>query len=290
VEIINDILVDDEGNQHYSPGNYIGPKITPKYIIMHGTATASPFSRNVDAFLIESYTASVHLLIGRAGEIHQFVPFNAEAGHCGENHWHDVYHSMDRYSIGIEMLNAQELDTINQMDYYKKTYGTTYTIPEKDRVLINKNWWQIYPKAQLDAALAVVRLLFQNYQELKDVLGHSEINPKWRVDPGPAFPMQWFHAKVIGLDENVPITRVHITTRYSRLYDGPGDDHETIGEGLPRNTPLGILSEENGWSYIHLRPDDNNPPFIKGWIQSDRIKEDDLKPRHYHMPPDILAL
>jgi N-acetylmuramoyl-L-alanine amidase len=288
MDIINHKLVDDTGNEHHSPGNYIGPEIHPRYIILHCTATASPFERNVRAFERDGYEASVHLLIGRAGEIHQFVPFNAAAAHCGDNHWHNVYHNMDRYSIGIEMLNAGLLDTDNQLDYYKVNAGITYTIPEDDRVYEKYHWWQIYPPAQLQAAEAGVRLLFQHYSELIDVLGHNEINPVQRSnDPGPAFPLQRFHNRVLGLDENLPVTRVQVTMGYSRLYVGPGNTYESLGAGYPRNTPLGVLRKAEGWSYVHVNPDDAGPPFITGWIPSARITEDTLKPRHYHRPDGI---
>jgi N-acetylmuramoyl-L-alanine amidase len=289
MEIINDKLIDEGGNEHFSPANYIGPEITPWYIIMHCTATASPFERNVAAMSSEEYKAAVHLLIGRAGEIHQFVPFNKAGGHCGKNHWHDVYHNMDRHSIGIEMLNGGPLNSNDQGEFYKSSGGITYIIPIEDRVFINNKWWQIYPQAQLDAAHAVGQLLIQHYPEIKDVLGHNEINPTWRPnDPGLAFPMQLLHATLLSLDENLPVTRVQITAGYSHLYTGPGEDFERAGEGFPKNTPLGVLAEMNGWLFVQLSPDSQNPPFITGWIHHGRVKEDIYKPRHYHQPRDIV--
>jgi N-acetylmuramoyl-L-alanine amidase len=289
MNIVNHKFVDDDGNEHYAQANYIGPEITPKYIIMHCTATASPFDRNVATMSSKDYKASVHLLIGRAGEIHQFVPFNRRAYHTGENHWHDVYHNMDRHSIGIEMLNTGRLIADEEENFSKSSGGITYIIPPEDRVLINSKWWQIYPQAQLDAAHSLVKLLFQYYPELKDILGHNEINPAWRPDdPGSAFPMQWFHATILGVDENLLITRVQITSGYSHLYAGPGDTYERVGEGFPKNTPLGVLAEEKGWLFVQLNPDSQAPPFITGWIQQGRVQEDIYKPRHYHRPRDIV--
>jgi len=289
MDIIEHKLIDGNGNEYYSPGNYIGPEINPKYVIMHCTATASSFERNVAAMLSPNYQASVHLLIGRGGEIQQFVPFNHAAGHSGENHWYDVYHNMDKHSIGIEMLNAGPLKSNDQGEFYKMSGGTRYAIPEEDRVLINNRWWQIYPQAQIEATHTVVQLLFHHYPGLKEILGHNEINPKYRPDdPGPAFPMQWFHAVILGLDENLPTTRVQITSGYTHLYAGPGDTFERIGEGYPKNTPLGVLAEVNGWLFVQLNPDSPNPPFLTGWVNRGRVKEDMNKPRHYHRPHDIV--
>lgn len=289
MDIIQDKFVDDQGQEHYTPCKHIGPEIKPKYIIMHCTTTGSPFDRNVTSMLRENYDASVHLLIGRAGEIQQFVPFNNSAAHCGDNHWHNVYNSMDSHSIGIEMLNAGKLTTDNGVDYYKSNFGITYPVPEDERVFYNGEWWQIYPQAQLNSALEIVRLLIHHYPDIKDVLGHNEINPGQRPeDPGPAFPMQWFHAQALGLDESLPITRVHVTTRFVRLFSGPGENYERIGDGFPKNTPLGVLSAENGWSLVHVYPDKREPPYMTGWMQTDSIAVDTLKPRHYHRHKEVV--
>jgi N-acetylmuramoyl-L-alanine amidase len=291
MDIINNRLVDDAGDEHYTAGNYVGPIIVPKYVIIHATATASPFDRNVGAFTIPSYKASIHLLMGRGGEFHQFVPFNAAAGHCGANHWDSVGHSMDLHSIGIELLNAGPLDSDGQGGYYKRTFHVDYTIPENDRELVNNRWWQSFPDAQIETALTVVKLLFQTYQGLRDVLKHSEINTSGLREncPGPAFPMQRFHANVLGLDENLPITRVHITNRYSHLYTGPGEENDRVlSEGLPRNIDLGVLHEENGWSYVHVFRYPAENLLLTGWIQNHRINVDGNKPRHYHKPPEII--
>ena len=93
--IENHMLFDDEGQEQYTPGNYIGPEIVPEYVILHATGTASCYERNKAAFTREDYDYSVHLLIGRKGEYHQYVPFNRRARHCGANHWDHVYKDMD---------------------------------------------------------------------------------------------------------------------------------------------------------------------------------------------------
>ena len=291
MEIKNFKLIDDEGKEHYTPGKYIGREITPKYVIMHATATASAFERNVKAMTGKKYTASVHLLIGREGEYHQFVPFNKAAGHSGANHWDDVYKNMDGHSIGIEMLNAGPLKPDDQGGYYKKGYGKDYTIPAEDRIFADNKWWQIFPQTQLDSALGIVKRLFEDYPTLKDVLRHSEVNTSGEREfcPGAAFPMQWFHAQVLGLDESIPIKMVQVTRRYSHLYHGPAvDSGRILDEGLPQNIRMGILKETDGWSFVHVIEYPDNNPLLTGWIQSDRIKPDTNRPRHYHQPKELI--
>ena len=292
MKIENHKLLDHQDQKHYTESKLIGREIEPKYVIMHATATASPFDRNVGAMCSEEYTACVHLLIGRNGEYHQFAPFNRAGGHCGENHWHDVYHGMDLHSIGIEMLNAGPLTSDGQGGYFKKGYLESYTIPEEDRIFEARQWWQIFPDEQVETALSIVKLLFSNYPTLKDVLGHYEINTTGlrENDPGPAFDMQRFHAQVLGLDKSTPIKMVYKTRVYSHLYKGRDVDSVKLYEGLNKNVRMGVLKEEDDWSYVHVieYPDDN--PLLAGWIQSDRITPDTDKPRHYHLPSELTIL
>jgi hypothetical protein len=200
---------------------------------------------------------------------------------------------MDGHSIGIEMLNAGPLKPDDQGGYYKKGYGKDYTIPAEDRIFADNQWWQIFPQTQLDSALGIVKRLFEDYPTLKDVLRHSEVNSSGEreFDPGAAFPMQWFHAQVLGLDESIPIKMVQVTQRYSHLYHSPAADTDQIlYKGLPKNIRLGILKETDGWSFVHVIKYPDNNPLLTGWIQSDRIEPDTNRPRHYHQPKELIIL
>ena len=56
--------------------------------------------------------------------------------------------------------------------------------------------WHAFTEAQLSAA-AAARVLHDRYGFI-DILGHDDIAPGRKVDPGPAFPMASFTTQVMG--------------------------------------------------------------------------------------------
>jgi 4-hydroxy-tetrahydrodipicolinate reductase len=55
--------------------------------------------------------------------------------------------------------------------------------------------WETYPAAQMEAAAAVAEALVDSYN-LDDVVGHDDIAPNRKNDPGPAFPMDAFRRQL----------------------------------------------------------------------------------------------
>ena len=52
----------------------------------------------------------------------------------------------------------------------------------------------------MQSLLELSRLLVQAYN-LKDVVGHDDVAPSRKIEPGPAFPMADFRAAVMGPTE-----------------------------------------------------------------------------------------
>lgn len=110
---------------------------------------------------IADLRVSAHLLIKRTGEIIQFVPFIKRAWHAGESFFRGKTRCND-FSIGIELE------------------GTDY-VP--------------YEKIQYEVLSKVIRLLKQSYPAITDdrIVGHSDIAPNRKTDPGPQF--DWAYLK-----------------------------------------------------------------------------------------------
>lgn len=198
MKISNNFLYNDNGRRvTYIPSPNRGKKYVPKYLIMHYTEATTAAS-TIEWFQNPSAKVSSHLLIGLNGSITQFVPFNVISWHAGDSNW-DGLVSLNQYTIGIELVNAGRLTKVD--DHWM--CDTDGVIIPADEILIRQHKyetftsaWQMYSRTQINTAIAVGKVL-SDYYALDDVLGHDDISPGRKVDPGPAFPMESFRAGVL---------------------------------------------------------------------------------------------
>lgn len=110
---------------------------------------------------IASLKVSSHLFIRRSGEIWQFVPFHKRAWHAGVSEFQGKPRCND-YSIGIELEG-------------------TDTSP--------------YSEEQYCQLAKISVCLLEHYKEitLERIVGHSDIAPIRKTDPGKSF--NWQHYK-----------------------------------------------------------------------------------------------
>jgi N-acetylmuramoyl-L-alanine amidase len=198
MKIANHRLIDGEtvtfvGTANQSAG------IRPLYLVMHYTAGlgldgAVAWLRNPAA------KASAHLVIGRDGRIVQMVAFNRRAWHAGLSRWGDI-EGLNAYAIGIELDNAGRLQRRGDGAWVHPVSGrvvpASEVIEAQHKAEPRPAGWHAFTEPQLSAAEAVARVLHDRYGFI-DVLGHDDIAPGRKVDPGPAFPMGSFATQVMG--------------------------------------------------------------------------------------------
>jgi AmpD protein len=104
---------------------------------------------------ISRLRVSAHALIRRDGTIIQYVPFGQRAWHAGQSHYRGR-HACNDFSIGIELEG-------------------TDNIP--------------YTDAQYEQLGVLVEALLAAYPSLScdHLVGHSDVAPGRKTDPGPAF-------------------------------------------------------------------------------------------------------
>ena len=114
---------------------------------------------------------SAHFLIRRDGELIQFVPCGRRAWHAGESSWRGRSHCND-FSVGIELEGTDDM-------------------PFED--------------AQYARLAALARSLAARYPGIESV-GHSDIAPGRKTDPGPRFDWARYRA-MIKIDDSISLSR-----------------------------------------------------------------------------------
>ncbi|MCB1671500.1 MAG: 1,6-anhydro-N-acetylmuramyl-L-alanine amidase AmpD [Pseudomonadales bacterium] len=115
---------------------------------------------------VASLQVSAHLLIDRAGTVTQYVPFDRKAWHAGQSCFQGRDNCND-YSIGIELEGTDELE---------------------------------YSDHQYAVLTAITGLLMNRFPaiNLERIVGHSDIAPERKTDPGPGFDWQRYRKTLAG--------------------------------------------------------------------------------------------
>lgn len=174
-----------------------GGTMTPKYLIIHFTAGGSAAS-SVNWFKNPAAKASAHLVIDRSnGEVTQMVDFNTVAWHAGKSKWKTV-NGLNSCSIGIELDNAGQLTKSGSqyLAWFKTAYPAEDVFTSTD-AKGRATYWHEYSEPQIASLLEVASALHAQYN-FTEILGHSDIAPGRKTDPGPAFPMASFRSRIIG--------------------------------------------------------------------------------------------
>ena len=129
-----------------------------KFIIIHYTGMKKE-SVAIKRLQDPKSRVSSHYLIKRNGEIINLIPDLFEAWHAGVSSWKN-FKSLNKNSIGIEITNP------GHQHGYKK-----------------------FSKKQIFSLQKLLKILLKKYKiKKKYILGHSDISPGRKKDPGEKFP------------------------------------------------------------------------------------------------------
>ena len=117
---------------------------------------------------------SCHYLINEKGQIISIIPDNYTAWHAGKSRWGKLS-SLNKYSIGIELVNP------GHNFGYKK-----------------------FRKKQISSLIQLIKKLIKKYNiNKKNIVGHSDIAPLRKKDPGEKFPWKILAKSNIGIWHNL---------------------------------------------------------------------------------------
>ncbi len=277
MRVVEHLLVGADGAPvafRESPNWTHGTFLEPEYLVMHFTAGRHAASA-VDWFLDPAAQASAHLVIGRDGDVTQLVRFDRIAWHAGVSRWNGRQ-GLNRWSIGIELDNPGRL-TRADVGRWRAWFGGEYTDADiiqqphrDDPVGTPPSGWLPYPDVQLEAAFAAAEALVAAYG-LRDVVGHDDVAPLRKSDPGPAFPMASFRSRLYGrVDDTAP---VFVTTDTLNIRAGAAADALRLTGGpLPPGTRVERLSTRGTWWLVDVLDVVNEQMDLQGWIHSRYVR------------------
>ncbi len=247
-----------------------GGTMLPEYLVMHYTAGSSAAS-SVSWLSNPAARASAHLVIGRDGGITQLVPFNRIAWHAGQSQWAGRS-GLNGFSIGVELDNAGHLERAGGRwisAASKRVYADDDVLVanhKHDRAGTPPSGWHEYSEVQIDAAQRVGLLLMRKYA-LKDVLGHEDIAPGRKSDPGPAFPLASFRARLMGRADDA--LEVYQTSAALNVRTGPGTEHAILpGSPLPVGARVAVLEQQGVWWRVDVLDTVAGVMDMVGWCHS----------------------
>lgn len=140
-----------------------------EYLVLHFTGTETA-QEALDVYADAEAKLSAHYLVDVDGTVHALVDENKRAWHAGKSFWRGIT-DMNSHSIGIEVVNAGYKDEATP-----------------------------FPAVQITALIELCNDICNRYPKMRaNVLGHSDIAPGRKIDPGHLFPWAQLAENNIGL-------------------------------------------------------------------------------------------
>ena len=140
-----------------------------KMVVIHYTGMQSE-RESIKRLCDPNSDVSCHYLINLKGEVIQMVQDVNAAWHAGKSCW-GKYKNLNENSIGIELVN--------------KGHQFGYTS---------------FKKKQISSLINLCEKLIKKYKiKKKNIIGHSDIAPLRKIDPGEKFPWKYLAKNNIGI-------------------------------------------------------------------------------------------
>jgi N-acetylmuramoyl-L-alanine amidase len=139
------------------------------HLVLHYTGMQSGAAA-IERLCDPAAKVSSHYVVEEDGTIYCLVDEHKRAWHAGISHWRGVSGLNDR-SVGIEIVNP------------------------------GHEWgYRPFPQVQMAAVLALCTGILRRHPiPNRNVVGHSDIAPNRKQDPGELFPWAWLAANGVGL-------------------------------------------------------------------------------------------
>ena len=132
--------------------------------------------------------------------------------------------------------------------------------------------WEAYTPQQLQIVEEICQALKAAYG-IKEILGHDDIAPSRKRDPGPAFPLESLQGRVMfGRNEDLPdepddealIDAAVVFADNLNIRSNPSTNASMVSNPLSKGTKVRILKSQGGWSYVKAD--------IEGWVSNQWLR------------------
>jgi len=154
----------------------------PRFIILHYTEML--FDDAISKLCDKNAKVSAHYLIKKTGEIYHLVADKYIAWHAGVSYWNG-FEKLNDHSIGIEIDNMGD---------------------------------ESFTDLQMNACIELCHFLMKKYYiPRENVLGHSDIAPDRKIDPGVFFDWKLLDKNGIGIKYGHDISKMAIVEKQQYL-------------------------------------------------------------------------
>ncbi len=155
---------------HPSPNQAARPEgTTVDLLVLHYTELPLEESLDILSDAAREVRVSAHYVLGEDGTVYRLVPEERVAWHAGQSHWRGR-EALNATSVGVEIVNL---------------HGDRHD----------------YPQRQIAALVELCHAILVRHPAIvpQNVVGHSDIAPKRKIDPGLRFPWKTLAEAGIGL-------------------------------------------------------------------------------------------
>ena len=205
--------------------NFSTPKRSKKriqFIVIHYTGMKNE-NAAIRRLQDPKFKVSSHYFIKKNGNVLNLVPDLYEAWHAGKSNWLN-FKSLNKNSIGIEISNP----------------GHNYR-------------YENFSQKQIISLKKLLRYLIRKYKiNIKYILGHSDISPYRKKDPGERFPWKKLFKIKLAWWHNLDLKKIK---KFRKIYITSKNDERTFIKNLFKI----------GYRNIDLKKLDTNKFVIKAF-------------------------
>ena len=112
--------------------------------------------------------------------------------------------------------------------------------------------WEAFTPKQLEVVQQICTLLIDKYN-IKEIVGHDDIAPQRKVDPGPAFPFNKVVNAILFPNQENSEPKGVVTADLLNIRSANTTDSLPIASPLVKGTKLTVKETKGDWAYVETK-------------------------------------